>query len=156
MPESTKNEVLIEWPIGRETSAFLDRYIREFRPLLQHAGGDWLFPARNGADMGRRKGGLAVAMKHEIHRAIGVAMNVHLFRTFAGALILEDNPHAVEDLRLVLGHKGLEMALMYYARFNQGAAAKRLDAIVTGKRKETRLLAQAAFRRSGGFRQGGR
>jgi hypothetical protein len=82
MPESTKNEVLIEWPIGRETSAFLDRYIREFRLLLQHAGGDWLFPARNGADMGRRKGGLAVAMKHEVHRAIGVAMNevVPIFR----------------------------------------------------------------------------
>ncbi len=147
--DEVKNETPITWPIAADTSALLDAYCRKFRPLLKHAGTSWLFPNRDYADRPRAPGGLSASISAAIHKYIGVEMNLHLFRAFAGAQILAENPGALEDLRLVLGHRGLETALNYYTTFQPKAAAQRLNALTTRKRVETRSLAAAAFARQG-------
>ncbi len=147
--DEVKNEVAITWPIPADTSALLEEYCRKFRPLLKHAGTSWLFPNRDHADRPRAPSGLSASVSAAIHRYIGIEMNLHLFRAFAGAQILAENPGALEDLRLVLGHRGLETALSYYATVQPKTAAQRLNALTTRKRVETRSLAAAAFARQG-------
>ncbi len=80
-------------------------------------------------------------------RHVGIRMHTHLFRAFAGALLLEEYSATIEDLRLILGHRTLSTALAYYASRQPQRAARNLDALVTRRKAETRPLAAAAFAR---------
>lgn len=144
-----KNSEPIVWPVAEPTSMLLDRYLTVYRPALTHAGTDWLFPHRGHADRPRLPGQLSNAISHAIWKYVGVRMHTHAFRAFAGAQILRANPGALEDLRLVLGHRGLETALTYYASIQPRAAAERLSALTQRKRSETEATALAAFARQG-------
>jgi integrase len=151
--EDTKTQVPFEWPLERDSAALLEEFVRAFRPLLPHAASDWLFPSKVGEDRPRAKGGLRCAILKGIHSHVGVRMTPHQFRALAGAFILEDNPHAIEDLRLILGHSTLEMSLRYYAAWAPKDAAARLGRLISTKRRETKWIADAAFakrRRSSG------
>ena len=76
-------------------------------------------------------------------------MNPHLFRAFAGALILADNPHAIDDLRAVLGHMGFETAFRHYRALSARGAAERLNRLVEGRRATIRSSpCMAAARRA--------
>ncbi|MFC7694901.1 hypothetical protein ACFQY5_40935 [Paeniroseomonas aquatica] len=61
-------------------------------------------------------------------------VNVHAFRAFAAALILEDNPHAIEDIRALLGHASFEVALRHYRRTNRKGAGERLSEAISKRR----------------------
>lgn len=148
--EATKNRVPLEWTLQNDAAEVLEQYVRAFRPLLPHADTDWLFPSKVRGTSPRGKGGLSKAITREIHTLVGVRMTVHQFRAFAGALILEDNPHALEDLRLILGHTGIETAMIYYKAWAPKEAVARWNALIATKRRETKLVANAAFARSMG------
>jgi integrase len=143
--DDVKNGVPITWPIEPESAQLIETYLRDFRPLLQHSGTDWLFPSRDKASGPRQPSGLSNAISDAIYKFIGIHMNTHLFRAFAGAQILEENPGALQDLRLVLGHKTLNTALRYYTSHSSKAAAKNFSKLISRKRNETRMVAAAAF-----------
>ena len=63
-------------------------------------------------------------------------MNVHVFRSFAALLIVERDPHALEDIRAILGHKSFDTAWRYYMRQNRLAAAARLGATIRDVRRD--------------------
>jgi integrase len=156
-PHEVKNGARIEWPLERHTSDLLKLYIDEFRPLVAHPASSWLLPSRDHADRPRDKSTLGTAITDTIHEHVGVRMNPHLFRAFAGALILEDNPHAIDDLRDVLGHQGFETALKHYRAVSAKGAAQRLAGLVSRKRglrpgtptnKPARFLASRPRRKS--------
>lgn len=145
--EDVKNEVPLVWTIRPESSLVIETYLRDFRPLLKRSGTVWLFPNRDHADRPRGSHNLGGAISDAIRKVISIEMNTHLFRAFAGAQILADNPGALEDLRLVLGHTTLNTALRYYASSSAKRAAANLGRLVSRRREETRLLAAAAFRK---------
>lgn len=147
--EDVKNEVPIVWAIRPESSEVIETYLRDFRPLLEHSGTVWLFPGRDRADRPRGGNGFNKSISDAIRKFVRVEMNTHLFRAFAGARILADNPGALEDLRLVLGHTTLRTALQYYASRSAKRAAENLGRLVDRRRAETRLVAAAAFRKLG-------
>jgi integrase len=143
--EETKTTVPFDWPLEKDTAQLLAEYIAIHRPMLPNATGDWLLPSKTRGDAPRTKGGLGKAITAAIHHHVGVRMTVHQFRAFAGALILEENPHALEDLRLILGHSTLATALVYYKAWAPQEAAARFGRLITTKRRQSRLLAEAAF-----------
>jgi hypothetical protein len=67
------------------------------------------------------------------------------FRCFAAALILEDDPHAIDDIRAILGHDTFETALTYYRRREQRAAAERLSATLSRSRQDSSLRARGGM-----------
>lgn len=143
--EAVKNDVPIEWALDADTSAVLEAFIRHYRPLLPNAGSDWLFPSKAHLDQPRHKGGLGNAISLAIHRSVGVRMSTHQFRALAGAFILGANPHAIEDLRLVLGHTTFDTSMRFYASWAPKGAIARLTEVLTTERRRTRLIADAAF-----------
>jgi integrase len=145
----------MEWELENTAAALIDDYLRRYRPLLPHATSDWLFPSKTRDDRPRGKKGLGSAITREIHSLVGVRMTPHQFRAFAGALILERNPHAIEDLRIILGHSTTETAMIYYARWAPKEAVARFNAQLSAERRKTRLMADAAFARGMGRRARG-
>ncbi len=137
-----KNKQAIEWPVHPDTSDFIQTYLKEFRPLLPYPDNAWLFPGRDQGDQHRDQVGLAQAISHAIHKHVGIAMNVHLFRGYAAKVLLEESPEATDDLRQLLGHTGLETTVAYYVHFRGKAIAKRFNKIVFAKYNwAARLLA---------------
>lgn len=53
-------------------------------------------------------------------------MSTHQFRALADAFILGANPHAIEDLRLVLGHTTFDTSMRFYASSAPKGAVARL------------------------------
>ena len=131
-----KNGVFLQWPIDPKTSAFIERYIAEFRCLQKPGDSNWLFPSANGE---RQEARSVCAIRDGITDAIaehvGVKMHVHAFRAFVGMLLLEDSPDGREDLRLLLGHKSMHTAERYYAYMKPAHAAYRVAAIMERARK---------------------
>ncbi|RAI54585.1 site-specific integrase [Roseicella frigidaeris] len=100
-----------------------------------------MFPNRDGTALPRNKGGFSEAIADAIHEHIGVRMTVHDFRAFAAALILADHPHAIEDVRALLGHAGFEIALRYYRRTNRQGAAHRVSEGISTRRRRSAATA---------------
>ncbi|MDN3568771.1 hypothetical protein QWZ14_30715 [Paeniroseomonas aquatica] len=131
---ANKNDRLVEtWLRGEAAELFVE-YLRKFRPLGPHPATDWVFPNRDGEDHARAKNAFSAAITDSIHEHTGVRVNVHAFRAFAAALILEDNPHAIEDIRALLGHASFEVALRHYRRTNRKGAGERLSEAISKRR----------------------
>lgn len=142
-----KNETTLTFRLGPEAAALLRRYLAEFRPLGPNPGTDFVFPGRDQRDAARQAGGFGKAISEAVRRHIGAKLNPHLFRCLAGVLILRDNPDAIGDLRLLLGHKGLDTTLRFYAAVTREQAAERHVARISKLREDTRLQAMAALGR---------
>ena len=142
---TSKTGRIVEFPLTDETVSLIRDYLENYRPALPNDDTNWVFPGQASADRPREKASFASAITEAIHEVIGVRVNPHAFRAFAGALILERNPHAIDDLRAVLGHSSFETALMFYRRNAQRAAAIRLSATVSQERRKTKRLAEAYF-----------
>lgn len=140
---SVKNGRAIEFPLEAESIELVREYLDAYRPAVPNADTPWLFPGQASADQPRNKASFGTAISETIHEHVGVRVHPHAFRAFAGALILEANPHAIDDVRAVLGHASFATALTYYRRSSQRAAAGRLSETLTRQRRSTRLLAQA-------------
>ncbi|MEN0076447.1 MAG: hypothetical protein AAGC69_18830 [Paracraurococcus sp.] len=138
---ANKNGRLVETWMRGEPAAVLVEYLRDFRPLGPHPTTAWVFPNRDGAALPRNKGGFSERIARAIHAHTGVRMTVHDFRAFAAARILQDNPHAVEDVRALLGHGGFEIALRYYRRTNRQGTARRVSEGIGTRRRRSAATA---------------
>jgi len=148
--EAVKNRRRIEFPLEADSIALIRDYLDDFRPALPNADTEWLFPGQAGRDRPRNKTSFGTAISQTIHEHVGVRVNPHAFRAFAGALILEANPHAIDDVRAVLGHSSFATAMVYYRRNSQKEAAGRLSDMLACHRRATRLLAGARSPQLGG------
>jgi len=140
-----KNKRRLEVPLQAETIALLRRYLDDYRPNLPAAESIWLFPGKGGPEKPRHKGAFGQAITESIEQYVGIRLNPHAFRALAGALILEADPHAIDDVRAMLGHSGFETAMIYYRRNSQREAANRLSATLARQRRATKLHATAQF-----------
>lgn len=129
-----KNGRRVETELVNKSALLLSEYVNEFRPLGPHPGSAWLFPHRD-EENHRPEAHFSEAISHQIQRLTGVDMNVHAFRCFAALLILEENPHALDDIRSVLGHASFETAWRYYIRHNRLAASVRTNERIENERR---------------------
>jgi integrase len=144
-----KNHQRIDWPVPPSIADFMQVYLDEFRPLLPHHDNAWLFPHRDQPDQHRDQVGMCNAICHAIRKHVGIEMHVHLFRGYAAKTLMEENPGALDDLRLLLGHKGLEMAIKHYLHFRGKQVARRFNAIVFEKQRKAALLVAARRQKAG-------
>ncbi|MFC7478486.1 hypothetical protein ACFQS7_29470 [Dankookia sp. GCM10030260] len=135
---ANKNGRLVETWLRGEAAKVLAEYLRDFRPLGPHPTTAWVFPNRDSEARPRVKNGFSEAITDAIHEHTGVHVNVHAFRAFAAALILTDNPHAIEDVRVMLGQGGFEIALRFYRRTNRQGAAGRLSNAISTRRQRSK------------------
>jgi integrase len=146
-PEETKNHQQLEWYVGPDAAALIEKYIRDFRPsLFPHVDAPgiqerWLFP---GSAPGRPIGKVALAhsISSTIAKFIGVIVNPHLFRSFAAMIRLEHSPDGLEDVRLLLGDKSMGTVLRHYAAFSPKKAARRYDEVLRREREKYRVIDQ--------------
>lgn len=141
---ANKNARLVETWLRGEAAGILVEYLQDFRPLGPHPTTAWVFPNRDREDRPRAKGGFSEAIADTIHEHTGVRVNVHAFRAFAAAIILADNPHAVEDVRVILGHGSFDIAFRHYRRVNRQGAAQRLDDGLNKRRRRGRAIVAPA------------
>ncbi len=141
--DKVKNRRALEFPIGPDSAALIHRYLSAFRVSLPNADSNWLFPGA-GLDRGPRdKASFGVAIAEITEQHVGMRVNPHAFRALATALILEANPHAIDDVRAVLGHSTFDTAMTYYRGNNQIAAASRLSEALTHERRKAAPLKEA-------------
>lgn len=133
--DQVKNGRVLEFLLEGDSLRLLRDYLDHYRPLLTHAAGVWLFPGHASAAAPRNKNSFGRAITDAVHQHVGVRMNPHAFRCCVGAMILEANPHAVDDVRAILGHAGFETAMKYYRRFETRGAAQRLSQTIAQQRR---------------------
>ena len=134
--QASKNGMRVETELTHDSAALMNEYVNVFRPLGPHPSSQWLFPHRDGASRPRPEGHFSEAISEQVQRQTGIDMNVHVFRSFAALLIVERDPHALEDIRAILGHKSFDTAWRYYMRQNRLAAAARLGATIRDVRRD--------------------
>jgi integrase len=144
--DEMKNDQLFEMPMAVETARFLETYIRDWRPLLRPGDDIFLFPSGQGDHCGHRsEDTIRIGIVEAIAEHVGVKMRVHDFRAFTATLLLEDSPGALEDVRLLLGHKTMLTAERYYAYLKPSHASSRYQQVL----KRARQGASAALISSG-------
>jgi hypothetical protein len=158
---ANKNDHVVETILEGESGELLREYVDAFRPLGPHPETRWVFPNRDSGDRARASQGFSAAIMDELEKELGFHMTVQSFRCFAATVIMELNPHAIEDVRLMLGHEGFAMAERHYRRANRHGAARRLSAGLRSLRRDTQLQASAPSFRAprkdkGVTRRGGR
>jgi len=141
---ANKTSRLVETWLGGEAAGLVVEYLQNFRSLGSHPATAWVFPNRDRDDRPRSKNGFSEAIADIIHEHTGVRVNVHAFRAFAAALILQDHPHAIEDVRVLLGHAHFDIALRHYRRTNRQGAAQRLSEAISTRRRRTRVSVSPA------------
>ena len=135
---ANKNDRLVETWLRGEAAGLVAEYLLSFRPLGPHPATAWVFPNRDREDGPRAKNHFSEVIADIIYEHTGVRVNVHAFRAFAAALILEDHPHAIEDVRALLGHAHFDVALRHYRRANRKGASDRLSKGISQRRHRTR------------------
>lgn len=150
--DEVKNSEPYLWPIPRETALMLDRWITKFRPTLAEPGNPYVFVGD--ADDGPMSiNGLRTTFMTAIEEHVGVTVNPHLMRHFAAWLYLHENPGDYETVRRALNHKDVKTTIAFYCGLETDAAVRRFDDVVLKKRKATKRLAAAAFRKKRSPRQ---
>ncbi|MBP2157492.1 MULTISPECIES: site-specific integrase [Asticcacaulis] len=131
--KDVKNKQIIGGYLPAEASALLDRYVKEFRPLLIKASTDALFVSQNGASKGASA--LSKQVRRFIKRETGLAVNSHLFRSLAGELYLRENPGDYETVRQMLFHASVETTRRHYSGHDAERNLMRYADVIEGIRK---------------------
>ena len=141
-----KNGVPYLWPLPRETAHMFDRWITRYRPTLAAPGNPYLFVGES-ADSPISINGLRTTFMTAIEENVGVKVHPHLMRHLAAWLYLQEHPSDYETVRRALNHKDIKTTIAFYCGLETDAAVRRFDDVVLKKRKATKRLAAAAFRK---------
>lgn len=130
-PDEVKNKTALDGCLNERLSAMLLRYVEVFRPLLLRSPTSKVFIGQNGTDkdphtLGRQFFAL-------IKRSLGLRVNAHLMRHFAGFNYLKANPGHYEAVRQMLGHKDIKTTIRFYAGVDTEAAYERYDEIISAQ-----------------------
>ena len=135
----TKGRRTLEFPLPRELTEPLDRYIENIRPELMEQCGRWK------TDVGNRlwagEGGSAMTAKRITERIcrrteerFGRSIPPHLFRDAAATSIAEQDPAHVGMIRAILGHASLAISESHYNHAGSLEATRRLQHAVADLR----------------------
>ena len=117
--------------------SIVDRYIRDFRPILAKPENRYLFPV--GSHHKDSKAIFAGDPRQVIAHWVGIDMTPHQFRHLAGLLMQKKSPGSVAALAQLLGHKRIDTVARYYAEPDTLSAGREFDAIVEAELAKGRL-----------------
>lgn len=123
-----KNKVAIDGLFNETVSALLQRYVAVFRPILLKKPSSKLFVSQNGT--GKDPHTLSRQFRSLIKRELGLAMNAHLMRHWAGFVYLENHPGDYETVRQLLGHKNITTTIRLYTGAETKSAHHLYDQII--------------------------
>lgn len=130
----TKNAEPIEFALPAELSAMIDRYIREFQPLLAAGDSPYVFPARTSSGH-KSQTTLAQQLQGKLLDRLGFKMTPHQFRHLGAWLYLRHNPGDFVTVQKLLGHKNIKTTMNFYAKLDTEMAARRYDEVVAAERE---------------------
>lgn len=135
-PEEVKNEVRLLYELSQRVTKVVDRFVRDFRPILAKPENSYLFPVGS-----RHKDSKAFSreIRGVIAHWVGIDMTPHQFRHLAGLLTLRKTPGSFAALAQLLGHKRIDTVIRYYAEIDTLAAGREFDAIVEAELAKGRL-----------------
>lgn len=123
-----KNDVDLHLPLPRWLMTIIDRYMKDYQPLLaRSAHCSLLFPGRHGAKAGST---LRNLMQRVVARELGLEIHPHLFRHLSALLFLRAHPGQYETVRQLLGHKSLQTTYEHYACFEQDMAGRMYNQVI--------------------------
>lgn len=128
-PHEVKNKSAIDGALDERLSAMLVRYVDVFRPVLLKSPSSKLFVGQTGTEKDPKS--LGKQFFRLIKRSLGLQMNAHLTRHFAGFVYLEANPGHYEAVRQMLGHKSIDTTIRFYSGTATKAAFERYDALIS-------------------------
>lgn len=129
---ASKRAPLVEGALSRETVRMLNTFVAKYRPLLVKTETTALFPGCKGAH--NRPASMAVQIKKTIKSELALEVNAHLFRSYVGTLILDEDPRAAALAQRVLGHQDERTTKRSYA-LQRGRAVKREYAELLERRR---------------------
>jgi integrase len=132
--EEVKNRQSLEFPLPIESINMLDRYLRDFRPLLTTKDNRALFPGVGDGPKNQSLFGKQISQV--IRTYAGLRIHPHLFRHIAAKLFLDTNPGAYEVVRRVLGHKSINTTVAFYTGLETAAAVRHFDQTLLTLRRE--------------------
>lgn len=109
----------LELKVGAEGSAFIDRYIETYRPLITKVPSKSLFCNHRGEP--KKPAALSKQYSTFIERELGIQINPHLLRHYVALLWLEAMPGEYGPISKLLGHASVEVT----ERFYTGAETKK-------------------------------
>ena len=132
VPESTKNNVRLQFVFKDYLTQLIDEYVQDFWPtLLRGRKEDCLFPGlREGA---KDKVSFSGQISGRIYKATGLKMTVHQFRHAAGAIILRNRPGEYELVRQILGHRRIATTMRCYVGLETIQASEIFTSMVVGE-----------------------
>ncbi len=133
--QEVKNAVALEAGLPEDSAALLHLYLAQYRPLLDGANSDWLFPGNT--KLGRKGSeGLRQAIKRCVLTRCGLEWHPHLFRHLAAMMILTNDPGAYGQVQTVLGHKDIATTINSYCGMEKPAAFRHFGNLVSKLRDE--------------------
>ena len=107
-----------------------------YRPLLDGANSDWLFPGNTKSAAREAK-----RLRHAIKLCVltvgaGREWHPHLFRHLAAMMILTNDPGAHGQVQTILGHKDIATTIKFYAGMEKPAAFRHFGSLVSTLRDE--------------------
>lgn len=149
----TKALKAVHIQIDKETVKMLKAYISDFLPHARRQAGvsrdnPHLFP---GASCERFREGMGHLTKDKVNntfksqlwRYCRINLNLHVMRHLSGKIILDQDPSAMELVRILLGHNSIRTTQSYYAEVNGIIAQRRyLHLLAKSQRK---VLAKVHF-----------
>ncbi len=120
-----KNGIDLTFVLDEQTSSFIDRYIRDFRPVLLHGTNQsWLFPGGKGNGHHKNASTLSDQITRCIEKELGFRITAHQFRHAAAAVILKAQPGNYELVRRVLGHRNIKTTVNSYVGLETMASSQ--------------------------------
>lgn len=108
-----KNRVDLNFTFDKATTALIDEYVHEFRPiLLRGSNAAYLFPGVAGNP--KTANMFSTQITERIQKATGVRVTVHQFRHACAAIYLKHRPGEYEVVRRLLGHRNIQTTLNFY------------------------------------------
>lgn len=133
--EDVKNREPLEYPLPVPSVELIERYLKEFRPLLASPSCSALFPGRWSGP--KKPVTLGIQITQSIRSHTGLVMNPHLFRHAMAKIYLDANPGGYEVVRRVLGHRSIDTTTAFYTGVEAAAAVRHFDNVVLTLRKST-------------------
>lgn len=129
---ASKRAPVVEGALSRETVRMIDIFVVKYRLLLVKNETTALFPGCKGAH--NRPASMAVQIRKTIKSELALEVNAHLFRSYVGTLILDEDPRAAALAQRVLGHQDVRTTTSSYA-LQRGRAVKREYAELLERRR---------------------
>jgi len=130
----TKTGQPVDVPFPLSLVAYLERYLKIFRPRLLRDARDALWISRMGK--AQSPGCIYTNIKHKTAKAFGQPINLHLFRDCAATSIALEEPAQIAIVSSVLGHASLQTSLTHYNQARSIDASRKLQAAFAAMRQE--------------------